>query len=609
MTENGEFLMKRNRLSVSLVLALLAMMFALASCATTSNGYVEPVDDEYRNFYEIFVWSFLDTDNDGIGDLNGVTEKLPYIKENGFNGIWLMPITVGTSYHKYDVENYYDVDPQFGTLEDMRNLVAKAHALEIDIIIDLVVNHSSSDNPWFKEACAYLVEHGQPGGQYGDYYNFSQSQKQGYQRVPSSAWYYECQFTGTMPDLNLDSQAVRDEVKSIMEFWLSDVGVDGFRLDAVTSFYTNSTAKSIEFLSYLNDTAKAIKPDCYIVGEAWLGNNKAVREYYASGIDSFFCFPLATGTGLVADALKDKGNHIITTKIEHHAIIHTCMYLQKYHGIEVTYLDVDEEGFVSPEDLEEAITDKTILISIMMVNNEIGTVEPIKELAAVAKKHGILFHTDAVQALGNLPIDVKDLGVDLLSMSAHKIYGPKGIGALYKRKGVNMPSFVHGGAQENRKRAGKENTTGIVGFGKAAELARVNLDDHIAHSRELRQYLWDQIRDKIDHIRLNGPADFDKRHPANLNVSFSYIEGESILLLLDAAGVSVSTGSACSSGSLDISHVLSSIKVPMEVINGTVRFTVGDFTSKEDIDYAVEALVKVVDTLRRVSPVTGKEGW
>lgn len=311
----------------------------------------------------------------------------------------------------------------------------------------------------------------------------------------------------------------------------------------------------------------------------------------------------------IADQLKDKGNHIITTKIEHHAIIHTCMYLQKYHGIEVTYLDVDEEGFVSPEDLEAAITDKTILISIMMVNNEIGTVEPIRELAAVAKKHGILFHTDAVQGLGNVPINVKDLGVDLLSMSAHKIYGPKGIGALYKRKGVNMPSFVHGGAQENRKRAGTENTAGIVGFGKAAELARVNLDSHIAHSRELRQYLWDQIQGKIGQIRLNGPKDFNKRHPGNLNVSFSYIEGESILLLLDAAGVSVSTGSACSSGSLDISHVLASIRVPMEVINGTVRFTVGDFTTKEDIDYAVDALAKVVDTLRRVSPVTGKEGW
>ena len=311
----------------------------------------------------------------------------------------------------------------------------------------------------------------------------------------------------------------------------------------------------------------------------------------------------------IADQLKNKGNHIITTKIEHHAIIHTCMYLQKYHGMEITYLDVDSEGFVDPADLEAAITDKTVLVSIMMVNNEIGTLEPIKELAAIAKKHGVLFHTDAVQALGNFPIDVKDLGVDFISMSAHKIYGPKGIGALYKRKGIMMPSFVHGGAQENRKRAGTENTPGIVGFGKAAELARINLEDHIAHSRQLRQYLWDQIQDKIEMIRLNGPKDFEKRHPANLNVSFNYIEGESILLLLDAAGVSVSTGSACSSGSLDISHVLAAIQVPMEIINGTVRFTVGDFTEKEDIDYAVEALAKVVETLRKVSPVTGKEGW
>ena len=311
----------------------------------------------------------------------------------------------------------------------------------------------------------------------------------------------------------------------------------------------------------------------------------------------------------IADSLREKGNHIITTKIEHHAIIHTCMYLEKYHGCRITYLDVDSEGFVSPEALEEAITDETILISIMMVNNEIGTVEPIRELAAVAKKHGVLFHTDAVQGLGNLPIDVKELGVDFLSMSAHKIYGPKGIGALYKRKGVNLPSFVHGGAQENRKRAGTENTAGIVGFGKAAELARTSLDEHIAHSSGLRQYLWDQIREKIPHVRLNGPEDFSRRHPANLNVSFSYIEGESILLMLDSAGISVSTGSACSSGSLDISHVLAATGVPMTVINGTVRFTVGDFTTKEDIDYTVEALGKVVSTLRRLSPITGKEGW
>lgn len=311
----------------------------------------------------------------------------------------------------------------------------------------------------------------------------------------------------------------------------------------------------------------------------------------------------------VVDAMKDKGNHIITTRIEHHAIIHTCMYLQKYHGVDVTYLDVDEEGFVDPEDLRAAITDKTILVSIMTINNEIGTIEPIKELAAIAKEKGVLFHTDAVQAAGNMPLDVKDLGVDFLSMSAHKIYGPKGIGALYKKKGINLPSFVHGGAQENRKRAGTENTAGIVGFGKAAELAKNGLEEHIAHSRELRQYLWDQINEKIDKVKLNGPKDFDKRHPANLNVSFNYIEGESILLMLDAAGIAVSTGSACSSGSLDISHVLASTNVPMEIINGTVRFTVGDFTTKEDIDYVVDKLANVVETLRKLSPVTGKEGW
>ena len=292
-----------------LLAALLAACMLAVSCASTgstgSAKAVEPVDDAYRNYYEVFVWSFYDTDNDGIGDLNGVTQKLGYIKDLGCNGIWLMPVTAGTSYHMYDVEDYYDVDPRYGTIEDMRNLVEKAHGMGIDIIIDLVVNHTSSSHPWFKSACEYLVEHGEPGGEYGEYYSFSQTQKQGYQRVPGSAWYYECQFTGTMPDLNLDSPAVRDEIENIMRFWLEDIGVDGFRLDAVTSFYTNSTQKSIEFLSFLDRSAKAIKEDCYIVGEAWLTNNKAVREYYSSGIDSFFCFPLATGTGKVADTLKD----------------------------------------------------------------------------------------------------------------------------------------------------------------------------------------------------------------------------------------------------------------------------------------------------------------
>ena len=299
--------MKRHRILIAA--ALLAACLLAVSCASTGSSgsakAVEPLDDAYRNYYEIFVWSFYDTDNDGIGDLNGVTQKLGYIKDLGFNGIWLMPITAGTSYHMYDVEDYCDVDPRYGTISDMRNLVEKAHGMGIDIIIDLVVNHTSSNHPWFRSACEYLVSHGEPGGEYGEYYNFSQTQKQGYQRVPGSAWYYECQFTGTMPDLNLDSPKVREEIGNIIRFWLQDIGVDGFRLDAVTSFYTNSTQKSIDFLSFLDRTAKAVRSDCYIVGEAWLTNNKAVREYYSSGIDSFFCFPLATGTGKVADTLKD----------------------------------------------------------------------------------------------------------------------------------------------------------------------------------------------------------------------------------------------------------------------------------------------------------------
>ena len=307
-----------------------------------------------------------------------------------------------------------------------------------------------------------------------------------------------------------------------------------------------------------------------------------------------------------ANALKNKGRHIITSRIEHHAILHTCEYLEKL-GFEITYLDVDGDGFVSPEALEKAIRKDTILVSIMMVNNVIGTIEPIKELAAVAKAHGVLFHTDAVQGLGNVPIDVKDLGVDFLSMSAHKIYGPKGVGALYMRKGVRITNFMHGGAQETKRRAGTENLAGIAGFGKAAELAAANLEQHIEHSTKLRNYFWEQIEANISGVTLNGSR--EKRHPGNLNVSFDYIEGESILLMLDAFGISISTGSACSSKSLVPSHVLEAIGISITKMNGTVRFTVGDFTTKEDIDYVVETLVKVVARLRELSPVTGQEGW
>ena len=308
----------------------------------------------------------------------------------------------------------------------------------------------------------------------------------------------------------------------------------------------------------------------------------------------------------VADKLKDKGNHIITTKIEHHAILHSCEFLEK-HGDEVTYLGIDENGRISLEELENAITDKTILISVMMVNNEIGTVQPIKEIGKIAKAHKIIFHTDAVQALGNVPIDVKDMGIDLMSMSSHKIYGPKGEGALFMRKGLRISNYIHGGAQENSKRAGTENLTGIVGFGKAAELARVNFDKHVQHCSELRNYLVDRILKEIPDTQLNGTM--EGRHPGNANITFKFIEGESILLLLNQFGISVSTGSACSSKSLEPSHVLVALGVPVEMIHGTVRFTVGDFTTKEDIDYVIEKLKIIVEKLRALSPINAEKGW
>lgn len=307
-----------------------------------------------------------------------------------------------------------------------------------------------------------------------------------------------------------------------------------------------------------------------------------------------------------AEKLKAKGNHIITTKVEHHAMLHSCAALEK-DGFEVTYLDIDKDGFVDLKQLEDSITDKTILISIMLVNNEIGTIQPIKEAAAIAKRHKVLFHTDAVQGLGNVPIDVRDMGVDMMSLSSHKIYGPKGVGALYIRKGVSIANYMYGGAQENRKRAGTENLPGIVGFGKAAELAKANFDNHVKHCSQLRDYLKDRIINEIPDTFVNGTM--EQRHPGNLNVTFEYIEGEAILLLLNQFGISVSTGSACSSASLEPSHVLSALGVPVEMIHGTVRFTVGDFTTKEDIDYVVDNLKTVVAKLREISSVNSVKGW
>ena len=331
--------------------------------------------------------------------------------------------------------------------------------------------------------------------------------------------------------------------------------------------------------------------------------NAEPREIYFTGCGSEADNWAVFG---VANALKDKGNHIITTRIEHHALLHSCQFLEK-NGYEVTYLDVEPDGTVKPETLEAAITDKTILISIMYVNNEVGTVEPIKELAQIAKKHKILFHTDAVQALANVPIDVKDLGIDLMSVSAHKIYGPKGIGALYMRKGLRISNYIHGGGQEMGRRAGTENMAGIVGFGKAAEVAEANFDEHIRHCKEVRDYLIEKVSKEIPDTFVNGTM--EHRHPGNANITFKYIEGESILLLLDYKGISVSTGSACSSKSLEPSHVLSALDVPVEMIHGTMRFTVGDFTTKDDIDYVVENLKEIVTKLRELSPVNSEKGW
>ena len=321
-------------------------------------------------------------------------------------------------------------------------------------------------------------------------------------------------------------------------------------------------------------------------------------EIYFTG-----CGSEADGT---ADALKHKGTHIITTKIEHHAMLHSCNFLEK-QGFAVTYLDVEPDGTVNPQKLEEAIRDDTILISIMLVNNEVGTVEPVEALSAIAKKHGILFHTDGVQALGNVPIDVKKMGVDMMSLSAHKIYGPKGVGALYVRKGLRISNYLYGGAQEAGRRAGTENLAGIVGFGKAAQLAEKNFERHVSHCREMRDYLIERITSEIPDVFVNGSM--KHRHPGNANITFKYIEGESILLLLDSKGISVSTGSACSSKSLEPSHVLTALGVPVEMIHGTVRFTTGDFTTREDIDYTVDQLKEIVSKLRELSPVNGEKGW
>jgi len=335
----------------------------------------------------------------------------------------------------------------------------------------------------------------------------------------------------------------------------------------------------------------------------------AAREQVANAIGAEIGEIFFTGSGSEADnwaikgvayALKEKGNHIITSSVEHHAVLHTLKALEK-EGFEVTYLPVDEYGMVSAKDVEAAITNKTILITIMAANNEIGTIMPVKEIGAVAKKNNVLFHTDAVQAIGMMEIDVKEMNIDLLSLTAHKFYGPKGAGALYIRKGVKLKRFIEGGAQEANRRAGTENVAGIVGLGAAIELATKDIEGHTKKLRELRDEYIKLVLEKIPYTRLNGHPTI--RMASNANISFDFIEGESLLLMLDMKGISASSGSACTSGSLDPSHVLLAIGLKHETAHGSLRVTFGDSNTMEDVHKIVDALVEIVEKLRAMSPL------
>ncbi|MEG2353211.1 MAG: cysteine desulfurase NifS [Clostridium sp.] len=301
----------------------------------------------------------------------------------------------------------------------------------------------------------------------------------------------------------------------------------------------------------------------------------------------------------IAYAYKNKGNHIITTEIEHHAVLHACEYLEK-NGFEVTYLPVDKYGFVSVEDFKNAIRDTTILATIMFANNEIGTIEPVKEIGAICREHKIIFHTDAVQAVGHIPVDVKELNIDALSMAAHKFYGPKGVGALYLKKGIKIHNLVHGGGQERARRAGTENVPGIVGLGKALEMAVENMEEHNNKMVILREKLINELL-KVPHTRLNGPR--ENRLPGNANICFEFIEGESILLLLDANGIAASSGSACTSGSLEPSHVLLALGLPHEIAHGSLRLSIGDETTEEEVNHVLEVVPQIIQRLRDMSPL------
>ena len=335
-------------------------------------------------------------------------------------------------------------------------------------------------------------------------------------------------------------------------------------LEAMTPYFTKHFGNPSSIYSIARDSKKAIDAARMQTAKALGADPDEI--YFTSGGSESDNWAIKG----VALANRKRGNHIITTRIEHHAVLHTCQFLER-EGFEVTYLPVDQYGLVDQYELEKAITEKTILISIMYANNEIGTIEPIAELGAIARKHKVYFHTDAVQVIGNIPIDVKAQNIDLLSLSAHKFYGPKGIGALYIKKGVHIENLIHGGGQERRRRAGTENIAGIVGLGKAIEMATVDIPGHNAMIRSMRDRLIKGVLEKIPHARLNGHP--EKRLPGNFNVSFEFIEGESMLLWLDDEGICASTGSACTSGSLEPSHVLLATGLPVEISHGSLRLS------------------------------------
>ncbi|ROR30702.1 cysteine desulfurase [Mobilisporobacter senegalensis] len=325
-------------------------------------------------------------------------------------------------------------------------------------------------------------------------------------------------------------------------------------------------------------------------------NAKTEEIYFtAGGTESDNWALIAT-----VEAYKNKGNHIITSKIEHHAILHTCEYLEQ-HGCEVTYVNVDENGVIKLDELQAAIRPNTILISVMFANNEIGTIQPIKEIGEIAKKHGVLFHTDAVQAYAHIEIDVNDLNIDMLSASGHKLNGPKGIGFLYIKKGLKLRSFIHGGAQERSRRAGTENVPGVVGFGKAVEMAMKTINERREKELYLRELLINRILNEVPYVRLNGHR--TKRLSNNVNFSFQFIEGESLLIMLDMQNICASSGSACTSGSLDPSHVLLAIGLPHEIAHGSLRLTLSEDITEDEIKYVIEKIKEIVDKLRSMSPL------